>query len=265
MITGRDIHRAIIVAIALLLTSVVGTAQSRTLLSRSALDSLVRPQVSAKGEVIYVEPGRRELGIVDANSLVAVQFKLHNTSSADITITDIRSTCGCLRIKSKPTLLAAGKSIAIDAEFNPARRNGRFEHDILLYTSLDQSYPTSRLTVIGEVKNSDRWAHLPERMGSLRLSRKAVTIDAITAGKRRTEHIVCANSGTKELRISARSTVEGLSLRCEPEVIKAGSEAEITISYISEKPLYNEFRTMLIIEGVDCSPAERMISITLKK
>ena len=265
MITGRDIHRAIIVAIALLLTSVVGTAQSRTLLSRSALDSLVRPQVSAKGEVIYVEPGRRELGIVDANSLMAVQFKLHNTSSADITITDIRSTCGCLRIKSKPTLLAAGKSIAIDAEFNPARRNGRFEHDILLYTSLDQSYPTSRLTVIGEVKNSDRWAHLPERMGSLCLSRKAVTIDAITAGKRRTEHIVCANGGTKELRISARSTVEGLSLRCVPEVIAAGCEAEITISYLSDKPLSKEFRTMLIIEGVDCSPAERMISITLKK
>ena len=265
MTTGRDIHRAIIVAVALLLTSVVGTAQSRTLLSRSALDSLVRPQVSAKGEVIYVEPGPRELGIVDANSLVVVQFKLHNTSSADITITDIRSTCGCLRIKSKPTLLAAGKSIAIDAEFNPARRNGRFEHDILLYTSLDQSYPTSRLTVIGEVKNSDRWAHLPERMGSLCLSRKAVTIDAITAGKRRTEHIVCANGGTKELRISARSTVEGLSLRCVPEVIAAGCEAEITISYLSDKPLSKEFRTMLIIEGVDCSPAERMISITLKK
>lgn len=265
MTTGRDIHRAIIVAIALLLTSVVGTAQSRTLLSRSALDSLVRPQVSAKGEVIYVEPWRRELGIVDANSLVAVQFKLHNTSSADITITDIRSTCGCLCIKSKPTLLAAGKSIAIDAEFNPARRNGRFEHDILLYTSLDQSYPTSRLTVIGEVKNSDRWAHLPERMGSLCLSRKAVTIDAITAGKRRTEHIVCANGGTKELRISARSTVEGLSLQCVPEVIAAGCEAEITISYLSDKPLSKEFRTMLIIEGVDCSPAERMISITLKK
>jgi hypothetical protein len=265
MTAGKDIHRAIIVAIALLLTSVVGTAQSRTLLSRSALDSLVKPQLSAKGEAIDVEPRRSELGIVDANSLVEVQFMLHNTSSADITITDIRSTCGCLRIKSKPTLLAAGNSIAIEAEFNPAGRNGRFAHDILLYTSLDQSHPTSRLTVVGEVKNSDRWAHLPERMGSLCLSRKAVTIDAITEGKRRTEHIVCANSGTKELRISARSTVEGLSLRCEPEVIAAGCEAEITISFLSEKPLSKELRTMLIVDGIDCSPADRMISITLKK
>jgi hypothetical protein len=47
-------------------------------------------------------------------------------------------------------------------------------------------------------------------------------------------------------------------------VLPPFSEGEIVVSYTGEKLANDELRTMLIIEGVECSPMERMIDIRLK-
>lgn len=252
--------RVICMVCMVLLLSESLTAQGRTLLSRAALDSLVNPALSttAQGKLI-AKDAVISLGTIKDNTRPTARFTLRNTSSSTIEITSLYSTCGCVTCAASTQSVAAGESMSIEAIFNPAGRDGDFKIDVLVYTSLDTKRPTVRLTIEGVVEPAASQPRLKVQMGELSLSRREVVLDSRT----RTERIACINHSDKELRISAKPTAQ-LTLRCEPEVIAAGGEGDIVISLRGAMPT-TELRTMLIIEGVTATPAERMIKVTIKE
>jgi hypothetical protein len=148
--------------------------------------------------------------------------------------------------------------ITVEAHFNPEGRNGGFRQKILLYTDLDDKLPTEQLTIEGVIENDDEWLHLPYCMGELRMSRKEMTITS-----RGEERISVANSGDKPMRLRATTTVAGLYMRTEPEVINPGMEGDIVVVYDNE-PI-GEINTILIIEGINAMPSERMIKVKIKR
>ena len=228
---------------------------------RQRLDAEVNPKQSAIAEgSLKAEEETIDIGTIEDTGSVVESFKLTNTTSTTIAITEIRSTCSCLRVETTPRSIASGESIDIKVRFNAEGRSGNFALNIFVYTSLDTKLPTERLTLTGEVLCGDDMSHLPIRMGELRLSRNSVTFDSST----RTERIAVANTGNRDLRLSVRSTVEGVRLYTEPEVLKSGSEGDIVISYTPTQ-LVAEFDTMLIIEGCNGRPSERVIKITIKR
>lgn len=228
---------------------------------RQRLDAKVNPQVSteAKG-ALSAERSTIEIGAIEDMASVTESFRLTNTTATTIAITEIRSTCSCLKVETKPRSIASGESIDIVAHFNPEGRSGTFSLNILVYTSLDTTLPTERLTLTGEVVCGDDMSHLPIRMGELRLSRNSVTLDSST----RTERIAVANVGDRNIRLSASSTANGLSLHTEPEVLMPGDEGDIVISY-TPTAFTTDFETMLIIEGCGGRPSDRVIKITIKR
>lgn len=237
------------------------SAQQRVLLSRSALDSLVYPTLSAeaRGKLVGT-PAKCDLGTIDPTKRVEMEFYLLNTTTSTVTISDLRPTCSCVEIKHSVEQIEAGKSGNIVCEFNPAGRSGSFSIDIFVYTNLDTDQPTERLTLVGEVRANDRWSHLRYAAGDLRLSRREVRFRENSE-----ERIACANAADKPMTLSARSTVDGLTLRTEPEIIAPNSDGEIIISYRPKQQAKMAIRTMLIIEGVGGSPSERMITVTIEK
>lgn len=237
------------------------SAQQRVLLSRSALDSLVYPTLSAdaRGKLVGT-PAKCDLGTIDATKRIEVEFYLQNTTTHAITISNLCPTCSCVEVNHSVERIEAGKSGKVVGSFNPTGRNGAFSIDIFVYTNLDNDLPTERLTLVGEVKANDRWSHLRYAAGELRLSRREVHF-----GENSEERIACANCEDKPLKISARSTVDGLTLRTEPQIIAPNSEGEIVISYHPKQQAKMAIRTMLIIEGVVCNPADRMITVTIEK
>lgn len=244
----------------------ISTAQGVTILSRSALDSLVRPELSPRGsEWLAGEPATLHLGTISDEELYRASFTLRNISSESVVITSLRSTCSCLRVKSACRTIEAGQSMTIDTEFNPEGRTSHFDVELLVYISADTLRPSLRLHVAGEVEPNDEWGFLPERMGALRLSRRSVLLDGLSAGVARSEAIPCANSGERALRLSGTSTIAGLRLCCEPEVLEAGAEGEITISYMAAEPVAEEITTLLIVDGVEDKPSRRAITVTLKQ
>ena len=157
------------------------------------------------------------------------------------------------------------ESITLRAEFNPAGRNGSFSIPILLYTPLDATKPTLRLVVEGTVTATDEWSHLPHSMGLLRLSRKSVTLDGLCVGATRSERIVVANAGDSDLSLSARPSIEGVGFELRPATLKAGQEGEIVVSYTPQRLPEHDIETVIVVEGCDAKPAERMIKITIKR
>ena len=250
------------IAVALMLLSIEAGAQERRVLSRAELDALVNPTLSVTAEgALVAEPATRNMGEVADSDRVNTQFTLRNTTTEAIEITAIRSSCSCLRVVTPIERIEVGESVTLRAEFNPAGRNGGFSIPILLYTALDDTHPTARLTVEGSVVATDEWSHLPYRMGSLRLSRKSVTFERNT----RTERIAVANVGNEPLTISSLSTIAGIALRTEPEVLEPRQEGDIIITYTSATELTHDIETAIIVEGCgEARPSERMIRITIK-
>jgi hypothetical protein len=153
------------------------------------------------------------------------------------------------------------ESVTLRAEFNPAGRNGGFSIPILLYTPLDAEHPTLRLVVEGSVVATDEWSHLPERMGTLRLSRKSITFDRNT----RSERIAVVNVGESPMTLSTQSTTEGITLRTEPTQLMPNQEGDIVITYTPNTEPRLDIETAIIVEGCGTTrPTERMIKITIK-
>ena len=251
------------IAVAFVLFAVEAGAQERRVLSRAELDALVNPTLSEVAQgVIIAEPATRNMGEVADSERVNAYFVLRNTTTEAIEITEIRSSCSCLKVTTPITRIEAGESIALRAEFNPVGRNGGFSIPILLYTTLDPKHPTLRLTVEGNVVATDEWSHLPESMGTLRLSRKSVTFDRNT----RTERIAVVNVGENPVTLSAKPTTEGITLRTEPELLQPNAEGDIVITYSPTTEPMRDIETAIIVEGCGTArPSERMIKITIKK
>ena len=251
------------IAVGLVLLAVEAGAQERRVLSRAELDALVNPTLSEVAQgVIIAEPATRNMGEVADSERVNAYFVLRNTTTEAIEITEIRSSCSCLKLTTPITLIEAGESITLRAEFNPAGRNGGFSIPILLYTTLDPKHPTLRLTVEGNVVATDEWSHLPESMGTLRLSRKSVTFDRNT----RTERIAVVNVGENPVTLSAKPTAEGITLRTEPELLQPNAEGDIVITYSPTAEPMRDIETAIIVEGCGTArPSERMIKIIIKK
>lgn len=237
-------------------------AQERKIVSRAELDALVNPSLSevAQGSIV-AEPATRNMGEIADSERVNALFTLRNTTAEAIEVTELRSSCSCLKVVTPITRIEAEESITLRAEFNPAGRNGGFSIPILLYTPLDATKPTLRLVVEGTVTATDEWSHLPQSMGLLRLSRKSVTFSSDT----RTERIAVANVGDTPLHISAKPTTEGITLRTEPEVLQPNEEGDIVITYHPTTEPKHDIETAIIVEGCGTArPSERMIKITIK-
>ena len=234
--------------------------------SRAEIDRAVNPSLSEVAKrAVRAEANIVELGTIKHDEQRTVSFMLKNTSATTVAITELRSTCSCLRVATKPKALRAGEELEVVAVFNASGRTSKVKLDIFVYTSLDAKSPTERLTVTGTMAQSGRFAHLPYSAGELKLSRQSVTIDNTRVGATRTERIVVANTGTKELRITSQSTVEGLSLRVEPTVLKPNQEGDIVISYTPKRAVMEDIQTILILEGCTGRPTERAIKITIKR
>ena len=247
----------------MVLLAVEARAQERRVLSRAELDALVNPTLSEVAQgIIIAEPATRNMGEVADSDKVNGYFTLRNTTTEAIEITEIRSSCSCLKVVTPITRIEAGESVTLRAEFNPSGRNGGFSIPILLYTPLDSKHPTVRLTVEGSVIATDEWSHLPERIGTLRLSRKSVTFDRDT----RTERIAVVNVGERPISLSAQPTIEGITLRTEPELLQPNAEGDIVITYSPTTEPMRDIETAIIVEGCGTArPSERMIKIIIKK
>ena len=234
--------------------------------SRSEIDKAVNPSLSTIAKrAVCAKNSVVELGTIKQDEQRTVNFILKNTSATTVAITELRSTCSCLKVVTKPKALRPNEELEVVAVFNPAGRSGKVKLDIFVYTSLDAKSPTERLTVTGTMAQSSKFAHLPYSAGELKLSRQSVTIDNTRVGATRTERIVVANTGTKELRITSQSTVEGLSLRVEPTVLNPNQEGDIVISYTPKRTATEDIQTILILEGCTGRPTERAIKITIKR
>ncbi len=237
--------------------------------TRAQIDSIVNPSLhSTAANVLHAEESSFDLGkMSETDRPVSHTFQLLNVSGKALRLSRVRTNCGCTVAAFDTMTIAAGEKMQITLTYNPKNRPGTIDVDAFVYVEGFDSQPMARLSLYGEVLDSDEWRHLPLSMGTLRLKRKEVLFSELPAQGKTTMRILCANSGNYPLRLSSRILPPYAALHTEPAVIAPGAEADIVITICVEKlpQREGELRAPLIIEGVGGRPSERTIQIVIEK
>ena len=238
-------------------------------LTRAQIDSIVNPTLHAEAtKLLRADNTALDLGkMSETDSPVSRTFRLRNVSNAPQRISRVRTTCGCTAAAFDSTFIAPGEEALVTLTYNPKNRPGTIDVDAFVYIEGNERQPMARLSLYGEVVDSDEWSHLPQAMGTLRLKRKEVRFAELPDRGKTTMRILCANSGVKPLKITSRILPPYATLHTEPAVIAVGEEADMVITIdIDRLPkAEGEIRTSLIVEGVGGKPSERTLQIVIEK
>ena len=264
--------RAYITAIALLLSlSTVAQVAVRDMrgLTREQIDSIVHPTVAPDGaHLIRADHLSLELGtLAETDAPVSRTFTLTNVSDKALRITRVHTTCGCTAATFDTTAIAPNGTTQVVLTYNPKNRPGTIDTDAFVYFEGQGNRPLVRLSLYGEVTDSDVWSHLPYTMGALRVKRSTATFSELPATGKPSVRIPCANSGNKALRLTSRMLPSYASFRTEPETIAPGTEADLVITIdVAKLPKQKgDLQFPLLIEGIGTRPSERTIQVIIEK
>lgn len=262
-------RRVYILLTTLLLVITAGAQTPLRNLTREQIDSIMNPTLHAEASRILVtDQVSYDLGkLNETDGSVSRTFCLRNVSGKPLSISRVRTTCGCTVAAYDTAAIAVGEEVQITLSYNPKNRPGTIDVDAFVYVEGNDRQPMARLSLYGEVLDSDVWRHLPEAMGTLRLKRKEVRFAELPTQGKTTMRILCANSGTKPLRLSSNIQPPYASLHTVPEVIAPGKEADLVITIDVDKlpSKEGELRAPMIVEGVGGKPSERTLQIVVMK
>ena len=263
------LRRVYILSCMLCCVIVVGAQIPKHNLTRAQIDSIMSPTLHAGAdEILQIGKDSYDLGkLSETDGLVSHTFRMRNVSGKPQRICRVRTTCGCTVAAYDTTAIASGDEVSITLTYNPKNRPGTIDVDAFVYLEVNERQPMARLSLYGEVLDSDVWRHLPQSMGTLRLKRKEVRFTELPPKGKTTMCILCANSGNKPLKLSSRILPSYAALHTEPMVIAPGEEADLVVTIDVDKLPKKEgvLRAPLIVEGVGGKPSERTLHIVIEK
>ena len=250
--------------------AVAASAQSPVRnLTRAQIDSIMNPTLHAEAaKMLLADHLSYDLGkLSETDNPVNRTFCLRNVSDKPLRISRVRTTCGCTATAYDSMSVEPGKEAKVTLTYNPKNRPGTIDVDAFVYIEGDERHPMARLSLYGEVIDSDVWRHLPQSMGALRLNRKEVRFAELPARGKTTMRVICANSGSKPLKLSSRILPPYASLHTEPGVIAPGEEADLIITIDVDKLPSAEgtIRAVVIVDGVGGKPSERTLQLVIEK
>ena len=131
--SGRAHRRALLVIGLLLLSSACATA----------------PTPPQPPKIVF-EDTTRDFGHVEQGAAVRHQFTFHNGGGLDLTIDNVRASCGCVATTTASRAIVAGGSGAIQVTFDTGREVGRTVRTITVYSN-DPTSPVTALTLRGDI------------------------------------------------------------------------------------------------------------------
>ena len=132
-------------------------------------------------------------GQVPFSQPVTAEFKLRNHATAPLTITDVRTSCGCVVVDYPRNEIAPGEQFSITATYD-ARLMGTFQKQIGVYSKQDKKPLMLNLQgrVVREVVDFD--GEYPEQLGNFMADKSEVEFDNVNRGDRPTQIIHIRNN-----------------------------------------------------------------------
>ena len=243
------------------------TAQDFPFRSQEKIDSLINPPLMKQAEqILRFDKTVLNIGtLTEDDAPQTYRFTCKNISKKTLTITRVRTTCGCAVADVRTGDILPGETRTISLTYHPKNHPGTIDTNAFVYLSSSDKTPVARLTLVGNVvPGADEWARYPYAMGKLRLKQNQMKFSEVGGGSQSSERILCGNSGDKPLRLSALIIPKFATFRTEPEVIQPGGEADIVVTInasLIPAEKGKSFTFPIILEGIDARPSDRTLNI----
>lgn len=253
-----------------LLFSMIGfilpvNAQNMIPLTRAALDSLMNPiLLEGREKILSVDKEKQSVGtLLESDSSVTIDFTF--TCHKEVVLTRIKTFCGCTTAACDKFLFKAGEKGTITLVYHPKNHPGTINESAYVYTTDSEDCPVARLTVLGEVKETDKWRHLPHRIGDIRLKRKTMSFKRPDNGIVSVERIICANTGKYPLTLSGTALPEYAHFHVEPSTLAPGQEGDMVVTIDWNKFPVSEKNFSFYIQGTKATDKERVMNVIIEK
>lgn len=240
-------------------------AQEKLSFSRVELDSLMNPTLLHGGEkILHVDQNVKSVGTIsESDSSIVVNFAF--TCKKETTIINVRTFCGCISaVYEKHTYKEEEKgNIAI--VYQPNNHWGSINEHAYVYTSDSEKFPVAKLTILGEIRENDKWNHLPNTIGDLRLKRKSINLEVPAGGTQVIERIVCANIGKSQLTLSAEGLPEFTKFHVEPAVLNPNQEGDLVMTIDVNKMSSSKTEFCFNILGTNTVNKDQTIKVSIDR
>ena len=140
-----------LLAFALLITSVsfAQTKEAKPAVTTAPISAAIAQTPSQ----LKWEKESHDFGTVDQGKPVSYEFTFTNTTNKDVTLTNVKASCGCTATNYTKTAIKPGDKGTVTATYNAAA-GGAFTKSVTVNTSEENSAPKI-ITIKGSVKVSD--------------------------------------------------------------------------------------------------------------
>ena len=234
-------------------------------MSLEEMDSIMNPKLmDGADKIVTFDSLISHIGILtEDDAPLFVRFALQNTGTQPLAITRIRTDCGCTEATPSKSLLQPSEKGVITVVYTPKNHPGTVDASTFVYSSLSDTHPIARLSLLGEVLPSRNvWDRYRYTMGNLKLKQNRVLFD-FSRRKVVTERILCGNSGTQDMHLEAVGLPDYIQFYTSPRVITPGEEADIVIR-VDATCLTKSITLPLKLKGTNGVESDNVIKLELK-
>lgn len=197
--------------------------------------------------------------INEAAGVVTCRFTATNSTSGEITVSDVITTCGCTKAHYGNGAIAPSGEFILDITFDPTNRPGRIDRHIYVHVS-DATEPLC-LHITGHVEPRERTIEelYPFDMGGgLRLASNFHAFGYVEEDKSVEHSIECINTSDRTITLTLDIIKASGHLTVEDEItIAPHTRGDIALRYVNstECPYYGiaEDRLQLVVDGTTCN------------
>ena len=219
---------------------------------------------AAENSPLQFRPTEVDFGTIEEMSGVwQGSAKLVNTGADTVVVTQIKSTCGCLKAELPKRVLAPNESVKVALKYYPRGHAGRVMQRVLLYSNGATDQPSAVLALKGLVTASaDRSDDYPYTRGVLRLRQDTVRL----SGEHEVLRVAFMNGGSTELKLAVNANFlpKGMSVRFEPSKVAPKGEGEMVVEYAPTAEKLPATLGKIYIEGLNLPPRQSAIDVILK-
>lgn len=161
-------------------------------------------------------------------------FKFTNTGGEPITITNVKSSCGCTTPSWSKTPIKPGATGYVEASYDPRNRPGHFSKTITVQSNASNSPIV--LTITGNVAEKEKSIadKYPQVVGQLRLDKIYLNFgNTYNDEIEKTMELKMYNPTSEDLKIVVEDKYrpQYTTVTVTPEVLKPEQEGTITVKY----------------------------------
>lgn len=174
-----------------------------------------------------------DCGQVVFNQPVTAEFEVMNTGTSPLTITDVKTSCGCTQADYPLTPVPAGKSFPVRVTYD-ARQMGHFYKLLGIYAQgVEQPL---MLIIKGVVVDQvvDFAGNYPVKLGDIEAERNYIEFDDVSRGERPQQKINIKNNSEETIQPVVMHLPSYLQAYVSPSKIEPGKAGTVIITLNSQ-------------------------------